>query len=163
MSSPIVIYKSILEWGRLKTLTTLDEIAKRPDAAAVLGFRPGPGRAHIAWQFLHIAITEELYGTERIGLQPTKYPELLPRFRGGSVPDEDIPSAEYIRAVLVDTRQRMLGAIEKLTEADMPIILPFFKERGWTTQRALDVICWHEGHHQGQAHITLNLWKAAHP
>jgi hypothetical protein len=23
------------------------------------------------------------------------------------------------------------------------------------------VLAWHEGHHQGQAHLTLNLYKAA--
>jgi hypothetical protein len=24
----------------------------------------------------------------------------------------------------------------------------------------LQIISWHEPHHQGQAHITFNLWKA---
>ena len=27
---------------------------------------------------------------------------------------------------------------------------------------ARKVLAWHEGHHQGQAHLTLNLYKAAH-
>jgi hypothetical protein len=26
----------------------------------------------------------------------------------------------------------------------------------------LHILAWHEAHHQGQAHITLNLYRAAH-
>jgi uncharacterized damage-inducible protein DinB len=32
----------------------------------------------------------------------------------------------------------------------------------WTYGEWLKVLAWHEAHHQGQAHLTLNLYKAAH-
>ena len=54
------------EFNRLRTLMTLDDIAKQPDPTAVLGWRPGPGRAHIAWQLMHVGVTEELFATERL-------------------------------------------------------------------------------------------------
>ena len=56
----------IWESNRQRTLATLDEIAKHPNATEILGWRPGPGRAHIAWQLVHVGITEELFATERI-------------------------------------------------------------------------------------------------
>ena len=39
------VFRMFLEFTRKKTLDTLDAIAKRPDATAVLGWRPGLGRA----------------------------------------------------------------------------------------------------------------------
>ena len=91
---------SIIEsyaFNRGSTLATLDSIAKEPDPQAILAWRPGPGRAHIGWQLTHIGITEELCATER--LAPHKkgaWQELWPRFRGGSTPDDDVPSVEVI-------------------------------------------------------------------
>ena len=32
----------------------------------------------------------------------------------------------------------------------------------WTYQEWVKVLAWHEAHHQGQAHLTFNLYKAAH-
>ena len=40
---------------------------------------------------------------------------------------------------------------------------PPLAERGWTLRTLLSVLDWHEAHHQGQAHLTLNLWKARQP
>ena len=49
----------LFEFVRKKTNDFLDAIAKLPDAAAALGWRPGPGRAHLAWQLMHIAATDD--------------------------------------------------------------------------------------------------------
>ena len=114
------------DFHRSRTLDLLDRVLQEPDPQAVLGWRPGPGRAHIAWQLMHIGVTEEIFATER--LAPEKvgaFQELWPRFRGGSTPDDDIPTPDVIRRVLY-------------------------------------ILGWHEAHHHGQAHITLNLYKAAH-
>ena len=161
--STIAIYKDLIEFNRTRTLSTLDDIAKQPNPAAVLGFRPGPGRAHIAWQFLHVGITEELFATERLiaGATPA-YADLAPRFKGGSTPDDDIPELGLIRKVLDESRGHLLATLGKFTDADLPTIFPWFKERGWTFGRVLQVLCWHEGHHQGQAHLSYNIWKATH-
>jgi hypothetical protein len=161
--SIIAVYKDQMEWNRMRTLATLDEIAKQTNPALVLGYRPGPGRAHIAWQLMHVGITEELFATERLVPDAkAAYPDLVPRFKGGSTPDDDIPELDKIRQVLTDSRKHVLATLDKFTDADLPTIFPFFKERGWPFSRVLQVLCWHEGHHQGQAHITFNLWKAAY-
>ena len=55
-----------LEFARVRTLGLLDNIEKDPDPQAVLAWRPGPGRAHIGWQLMHIAVTEEIFATERL-------------------------------------------------------------------------------------------------
>lgn len=148
--------------NRARTLAKLDEIANLPDAAAVLAWRPGPGRAHIAWQLMHIGVTEELFATERlIGTAPA-FPDLLPRFRGGSTPDDNIPTVDRIRDVLDAARTHLQQTISTFQETDLATIPPALKERGLSIGQSLQLLAWHEAHHQGQAHITLNLWKAAH-
>ena len=157
--SQLTVLPAIYAFNRLRTLTTLDAIAALPDPAAVLGWRPGPGRAHIAWQLMHVGITEELFATERLFGLPPAFADLVPRYKGGSTPDDNIPSVDEIRSVLTQSREHLLAALPKLTEADLTRIPDAFKERGWTVATVLNVLTWHEAHHQGQAHITLNLWK----
>ena len=150
------------EFNRTRTLATLDAIAKLSDPQAVLGWRPGPGRAHIAWQLTHVGITEELFATERLVLGTTPaWPDLVPRFKGGSTPDDDIPALDRIREVLAASREHLLATVRDYTEQDLARVPDFLRERGWSIATALKVLAWHEPHHQGQAHITLNLWKAA--
>jgi hypothetical protein len=150
----------IWEFNRSRTLGLLDSIGKEPNSRQILGFRPGPGRAHMAWQLMHIGITEELFATERLLGSSPNFTEEIPRFKGGSTPDDDIPSPERIRDVLNQSRERLQNTISRFTPADLAIIPETFKERGWTLAQILKVLSWHEPHHQGQAHITFNLWKA---
>jgi len=159
--SAIRVMLDCMELNRVRTLATLDDIAKQSNSAAVLGWRPGPGRAHIGWQLTHIGITEELTATERMHGAAPMYPDLVPRFKFGSVPDDDIPSLDLIRQVLTDSRKHVHECFTKLSDSDLETIPAWYKERGWDIRRILQILCWHEGHHQGQAHITLNLWKAA--
>jgi uncharacterized damage-inducible protein DinB len=147
---------------RDRTLGTLAAIEKLPDPQHALGWRPGPGRAHLGWQLLHIGVTEELFATERfLGTTPG-YQELLPRFRGGSTPDDILPTIDQIKDVLTHSRQHLLTTISTFTDKDLEVIPPALKERGLTIGKALLILSWHEAHHQGQSHITLNLYKAAH-
>jgi uncharacterized damage-inducible protein DinB len=152
------------KFNRDRTLKTLSTIEAEANPRAVLAWRPGPGRAHIGWQLTHIGITEELFASDRLGLKkPPAFAELLERFRGGSTPDDDMPAPELIRRILTETRERLLATVNQLDEQrldDIPEGL--LKERGWSLRTALQVIAWHEPHHQGQAHITHNLYKAAH-
>ena len=108
---------------------------------------------------MHIAVTEELFATERLFGTPNGFPELTPRFKGGSTPDDNIPSLGEIQEVLNASRQHLLSGLSRLTDADLTRVPDALKERGWTIAKALQVLSWHEAHHQGQAHLTLNLWK----
>lgn len=159
----IDVMLDVMELCRTRTLATLDEIAKLPDPAAVLGWRPGPGRAHIGWQLMHIGITEEITSTERMLGTKSAFPDLVPRFKFGSVPDDDIPSVELIRQVLHDSRQHIHDCFDKITDDQLDQIPEWYRERGWSIRRILQILSWHEGHHQGQAHITFNMWKAGQP
>ena len=136
------------------------QIEKEPDPRAVLAWRPGAGRAHIGWQLMHIGITEELFASERLVKKSGAFTELWPRFRGGSTPDDDVPAPETIRRVLAETREHLLTTVRGLDETRLDIVPEGLKERGWSLRGALAIIGWHEPHHQGQAHITYNLWKA---
>lgn len=148
------------ELARGRTLGLLAAAEALPDPQAVLGWRPGPGRAHIAWQLMHIAITEELFATERLAPQKTaQWPDLLPRFRGGSVPDDDIPTAAHIREILDRSRRNLLATLAEIGEDQLEQIPEALRERKYTYRTVMHLLAWHEAHHQGQAHITLNLYK----
>ncbi len=149
------------EFNRGRTLAMLDAVEKLPDPRAALGWRPGPGRAHVGWQLMHVAITEELFATERLLGRPCGFPDLVPRFKGGSTPDDDVPEPAAIRETLDASRRHLLAAVETFADADLETIPEAFRDRGWTIGTVLRVIAWHEPHHQGQAHLTLNLRKAA--
>jgi uncharacterized damage-inducible protein DinB len=158
------LHSTIAAWqfNRTRTLGLLDKIEQEPDSQKVLGWRPGPGRAHLAWQLTHIGITEELFATERLmpGTKPA-YADLVPRFKGGSTPDDEIPPAALIRKVLTESREHLLATISRFGDKDLGTIHEFFKDRKMSLLDVLHIIAWHEPHHQGQGHITFNLYKAA--
>ena len=102
------VFRMFLEFTRKKTLDTLDAIAKRPDAQAVLGWRPGPGRAHIAWQLMHIAATDDRHLTVRMKGGELAESENVKRYAGGSTPDDSVPNVDEIRRYLTERRAAML-------------------------------------------------------
>ena len=160
MSTLDTLIKSY-EFNRVRTLGLLNRAEQEADPREPLGWRPAEGRAHVAWQLMHIGVTEETFATER--LAPDKagaFTELWPRFGGGSTPDDDIPSADEIRRVLNEGREHLLDSLSQFDEDNLGDIPDAFKERGLTLLDVLHILGWHEGHHQGQAHITLNLYKA---
>jgi hypothetical protein len=150
-------------FNRPRTLGLLEKIEQEKDPQRILGWRPGPGRAHIAWQLTHIGITEELFATERLvpGAKPA-FADLVPRFKGGSTPDDEIPQASLIRTVLEQSRAHLLETIARFSDKDLGTIPEGFKERKLALVDILHILAWHEPHHQGQAHITFNLFRAAH-
>ncbi|MBI1313636.1 DUF664 domain-containing protein [bacterium] len=152
---------SIWDVNRERTLETLAAIEQLDDPQAALAFRPGPERAHVAWQLMHIAVTEELFATSRfLGTDPA-FPELCERFQRGSMAsDDDVPTVAEIRETLAQSREHLTATMAKFREADLETMPGILAERGWTLRRALQIIAWHEPHHQGQAHVTLNVFKA---
>lgn len=150
------------DFNRQRTLALLDTIEKEPRPQEVLAWRPGPGRAHIGWQLMHVAVTEEIFATERLAPEkPRQHEALWPRFRGGSTPDDDVPTAAQIRQVLAEARESMLATLSTFDESRLGEIPPGLAQRKLSLLDVLHIIGWHEGHHQGQAHITLNLYRAA--
>jgi uncharacterized damage-inducible protein DinB len=149
------------QFNRTRTIALLDRVEQEANPQDALSWRPGPGRAHIAWQLMHMAITEELFATER--LLPEKKPQfadLVPRFRGGSTPDDDIPALADVRRILTESREHLLATLSQFGDAHLGWMPEALKERKLSLLDVLHILAWHEGHHQGQAHLTMNLYKA---
>ncbi len=146
-----------LEFTRRKTLELLDTIAKRPDSAAILAWRPGPGRAPIAWQLMHIGATDDRHLNVRIKGGKAKEPAYELRFAGGSTPDDNIPSTDEIRRYLSEHRSAMLALLDSTPDENMAN--KPYETSPYTLEEWFRVWIWHEAHHQGQAHLTFNLFK----
>jgi len=154
-------YLECYEFNRSRTLAVLDRIEKSSDPQQSLSWRPGPGRAHVAWQLMHIGITEAIFAAERLATKEGRYRDLWDRFRGGSTPDEQIPSVAEIREVLAGGRADLLDTIASKNASQLDeLAFEAPDGRKLTLRVVLQIISWHEAHHQGQAHITLNLFDA---
>ena len=161
MSTIELLIKS-LEFARVRTLGLLDGIEKEADPQAVLSWRPGPGRAHIGWQLMHVAVTEEVFATERLAPQEeVHWKELWPRFRGGSTPDDDVPSAAMVRDVLKGAREHLLETLRGIGDDRLDEIPEALRERKIAVRDVFSLLAWHEAHHQGQSHLTWNLYKVS--
>lgn len=161
MKSEIQVITELWQSNRERTLATLEQIAGESDPLAALAYRPGPGRAHSAWQLMHIAVTEGVFATERLHQRPFDQPDLVRRFAGGSTPDDDIPGVSEIRSTLDQMRTALLDAVAEFDDADLDRVPAGLSERGWTLRTALQILAWHEPHHQGQVHLTQNLFRAS--
>ena len=149
------------EFNRSRTLGLLDRIEKMTEQQAALGWRPGLGRAHIGWQLMHIGVTEELFAVERLAKKDGRFQELWDRFKGGSAPDDNIPTVQQIREVLAAGREDLLATLGEQDETKLDEVAWEARDgRRLTLRSTLQIIGWHEAHHQGQAHITLNLFNA---
>ena len=147
------------DFNRSRTLALLQKIEEQPDPMDALGWRPGPGRAHICWQLVHIGVTEDFFASERLAPhRKGRYTEIWPRFRGGSTPDDNLLSPGEIRACLQQSRADLRSVLSSFEESQLGWIPEALKQRGLTLHDVLCLIGWHEAHHQGQSHITLNSY-----
>lgn len=150
-----------LEFVRKKTLDLLESIAKQPNANEILAWRPGPGRAHIGWQFMHIAATDDRHVNVRIKGGQAVRPDLEKRFAGGSTPDEQVPTIDEIRQHLADRRTALLDLLEKTSDEDLA--KKPYEASPYPLDEWFRVWAWHEAHHHGQIHLSLNLYRASNP
>ena len=149
-----------IDFARGRLLNTLDQIEKGgADAAHALAWRPGPGRAHIGWQAMHCAATHDKYLNVAIRGGPPGDPALVATFGGGSTPADDrVPDLAAIRAALESNRAAFRDYVAGLGPDDFARKLP----NGRTVGESILLLTWHEAHHQGQIHLTWNLYKQAH-
>lgn len=152
-----------MDFSRGRLMATLDTIEKSgQDVNKVLAWRPGPGRAHMAWQFMHCASTYHRNTHVNFMNGQGKDDAMYAAFGGTSTPsDQNIPSVEKIRQTLESSYADYRAAIAKLKPEDLSrMIGP--PERARSLADTIVLYTWHEAHHQGQIHITWNLYKAAH-
>lgn len=153
-----------MEFSRARLLGTIDAIEKSgADVSKVLAWRPGPGRAHIAWQLMHCAATHDKYFNGFVLGKAATDEALVANYGGGSTPsDSNIPNLATIRSTLAKHYEPFKAYVQAATpaELDRKFKLPNGMER--TVGEATTLLTWHEAHHQGQIHITWNMYKAAH-
>src|SRR5580692_9732065 len=91
-----------LDFSRSRLLGILETIEKSgQDMKKVLAWRPGPGRAHIAWQAMHCAATHDRYLNVGVKGGKPRDEALVANFAGGSTPsDENVPQLPAILATL---------------------------------------------------------------
>lgn len=155
---------AIHDFGRARLLGSLDAIEKSgQDVAKVLAWRPGPGRAHIAWQAMHCAATHDRYLHKLILNKPVTDEALCADFAGGSTPsDANVPNLDVIRATLTKTLVPVKAYIQNVSAEELAKALTMPNGTQRTVAESLILLAWHEAHHQGQIHLTWNLYKAAH-
>jgi hypothetical protein len=153
-----------MDFSRTRLLATISAIEKSgQDTSKVLAWRPGPGRAHIAWQLLHCAATHHrnLYVAFLGGA--AKDEALVAGYAGGSTPsEENIPSLERIKQTLESSYAEYKAYIAGLSQSDLLNRKIGPPDRQRLLGDALVLYIWHEAHHQGQIHLTWNMYKAAH-
>ncbi len=157
-----------LEFTRSRLLGTLDTIEKLAtekghSPATVLAWRPGPGRAHIAWQAMHCAATHDKYlNVGLLGKTPVNE-AIVTAFGGGSTPaDNNVPTLDAIREKLSSTYMAFKSHIVGLDTDGLARMIPGPNNTQRSVGEAIILLTWHESHHQGQIHLTWNLYKVAH-
>jgi DinB superfamily len=152
-----------LDFSRARLNGTLDAIEKAgQDPKKVLGFRPGPGRAHIGWQFMHCAATHDRYLNVRLKGGVEADAKFVATYAGGSMPsDQIVPTFAEIRERLEATYKPFREYVASQKSSDMDRQIPFPNNTSRSLGESLILMAWHEAHHQGQIHITWNIYKAA--
>jgi hypothetical protein len=152
-----------MDFSRQRLLAILDTIEKSGQPAEkVLAWRPGPGRAHIAWQAMHCAATHDRYLNVRLKGGTAKNEQVANDFGGGSTPsDANVPNLAAIRDNLASRYADFRAYVAGLTPADLERKVQMGNiER--SIGESIILLTWHEAHHQGQIHLTWNCYKAAH-
>lgn len=158
----VAMLAGLLDFTRKRTLDLLDQVEKTGDPGSALAYRPGPGRAHIGWQFMHIAATDDRLVHMVLKGGAVQDPALVENFGGGSTPsDDNVPDLSTIRATLDTMRSQTLAFLETLGDADMERKIEAPNRPTRSVREWFHVIIWHEAHHHGQAHISLNQFKAS--
>jgi len=148
----------------MRLLGVLDTIEKSgQDPAKVLAWRPGPGRAHIAWQAMHCAATHDRYLNTGITQGSVKDEALVANFAGGTTPsDSNVPSLAVIRQKLSAAYEPLKKYVSEQTTQSLERQVPGPGGKTRSLGEAITLLTWHESHHQGQVHLTWNLFKASH-
>ncbi|HWE02484.1 MAG TPA: DinB family protein [Tepidisphaeraceae bacterium] len=149
-----------LDFSRSRLLGLLETIEKSgQDLAGVLAWRPGPGRAHIAWQAMHCAATHDRYLNVGLKGGAVNDQALVAAYAGGSTPsDTNVPSLADIRSTLETTYGVFRNYVAALPASELSRMMASKR----TVEESLLLMAWHEAHHQGQIHLTWNLYKQAH-
>ena len=106
---------------------------------------------------MHLAATEDRHVHVRMTAGEPQEPEWVRRFASGSVPDDNIPSLDVVREYLLAQREALLEHLRGLSKQDLatkPNAAAPYVYGEW-----FQVLALHEAYHNGQAHLTYNLYR----
>jgi DinB family protein len=151
------------DFSHARLLGIIEAIEKSgQDVARVLAWRPAPGRAHIGWQLMHCAATHDKYLNVRLRGGGVKDTELVEKFASGTTPsDQHIPTVATIREKLAATFADLRQYIVSLSPQQLEVKQDFPNGLQRSIGESIVLLTWHEAHHQGQIHLTWNMYKAA--
>jgi uncharacterized damage-inducible protein DinB len=107
---------------------------------------------------MHIAATDDRHLHVRAKQGQPQEPRYVERFAGGSTPDDDVPALAEIRRYLEAQRRELLTFVRSVDDA--ALATKPNEQMPWTYREWLKILAFHEAHHQGQAHLTLNLLRS---
>ena len=89
-------------------------------------------------------------------------PQLVERFGGGSTPaDNGLPTLPVMRTILQQTFTPFRSYVASLQAGQLESLVgPTDRQR--KLGDAIVLLAWHEAHHQGQLHLTWNMYRQAH-
>jgi hypothetical protein len=153
-----------MDFARGRLLASIEAIEKSgQDPAKVLAWRPAPGRAHIGWQLMHCAATHHRHLYATLQGKPIADEKLVTDFAGGSKPsDQNVPTLEGIKSRLASTFTEFKAYLAGVSASELSTRKVGPPDRQRPLEEWLMLYTWHEAHHQGQVHLTWNLYKAAH-
>ena len=112
---------------------------------------------------MHLAATHDRYINERLLHQAVKDEQLCKNFAGGSTPsDENAPDLQTILQTLEKHYANARTYLLSLRADEINQVMEFPNNVKRTIGECFVVLAFHEAHHQGQMHLTWNLYKAAH-
>jgi hypothetical protein len=162
MATGLDALHAIWEFSHNRVKSQIEAVRDNADLADFPTWRPGPGRAHAAWQWMHLAVTEEIFACERFEQAPerAKNREYWDRFRGGSVPGDDPPSLDLILRLLDENHDALRDTLSRLRADELDTRTATVRDRTMTMREWFHILVWHLAHHHGQVHLSLNLFKA---
>jgi len=152
-----------MDFSRTRLLGSLEAIEKSgQDVNKVLAWRPGPGRAHLGWQFAHCAATHDRYVNVRIKAGLPADAAYCDAFGGGSTPsDANVPTVAQLREKLTTNLEAFKSYVNSLDAAGLERKITLPNGNVISIAESVLMMAWHEAHHQGQIHLTWNLYKEA--
>jgi hypothetical protein len=152
-----------LDFTRARLLGILETIEKSgQDVGKVLAWRPTPGRAHVAWQAMHCAATHDRYLNVNLKKGEPRDAKLVENFAGGSTPsDQLVPTLPEIREKLAANFNTFRDFVASLGEHELATKFVGRDGKERSVGESIVLLAWHEAHHQGQIHLTWNMYKAA--
>jgi len=152
---------TVLEMSHRRLLDELASIENSGQGAKALAWRPGPGRVHLGWQFMHCASAQEKF--LKVWFLDEKADEqMLKDFASNSTAsDAKVPSLSAIRAALDSKYAALKSWLEAQPPETLMRLVPARVTKQRTVADAILHLAWHEAQHHGQIHLTWNLYKAA--